>query len=90
MVKALMPIKVGGVVRHLKRGSKYEIQGRSLLQISGSTIARLCPELPIIYAVQIAQALESLPLVTYLALADDTLWNRPESEFRDGRFVEVE
>lgn len=33
--------------------------------------------------------LEKRAFVVYRALADDTLWVRPESEFMDGRFVPV-
>lgn len=38
----------------------------------------------------VAEQLEKRSFVVYRSLHDNTLWVRPESEFFDGRFKEIE
>lgn len=82
-----MELRENATYRHVKRGTFYKVMGRAKMQIGpeslkqygyndGSSIAR-CEEL------------EKKSFVVYLSLDHGTLWVRPESEFLDGRFVEV-
>lgn len=77
--------------RHVKRGETYIFDGRAKMQISGATLLQglgeyvLSPEA----AEAVSRYLENIDLVRYRAVVDDTSWVRPESEFFDGRFVEV-
>jgi hypothetical protein len=72
----------------VKRGSIYEIVGLAKMQISASTINFIDPFLEI--GDEVAEDLESITFVVYRSLTDDTLWVRPESEFKDDRFVEFQ
>ncbi len=85
-----MKLKTNMTVRHLKRGHTYEVEGRAKMQISAETILRALPKLPLTTAVEVAEALERMTFVHYLHEPDDTRWSRPETEFCDGRFVEVD
>jgi hypothetical protein len=82
-----MNIKVGATYRHVKRGSTYRVLGRAKMQIGWETMWRSqvvhAPEL-------VADQLEKMSFVVYGCVEDLTLWVRPETEFCDGRFVEVE
>ena len=73
------------IYRHKKRGSLYVMVGRAGMQISAETLHPFGWN----NVSQVAEQLEKRAFVVYRALADDTLWVRPESEFMDGRFVVV-
>ena len=83
-----MPLKIGGIYRHVRRGSTYEVVGRARMQIGWETVARVArtDSRPAVTA----GALEKLTFVVYRETDHDgQLWIRPESEFIDGRFEEV-
>lgn len=63
--------------KHLKRGSVYEVVGLARMQIGTGVDG------------DTAGTLERRSFVVYRSISDDTLWVRPESEFKDGRFVEL-
>ncbi|WP_246696013.1 hypothetical protein, partial [Methylorubrum populi] len=71
-----------GRVRHVKRGTEYEVLGEAEAQISkqDQTTVRVCGHH--------ARVLhEEDRLVVYRSVADGKLWCRFTDEFRDGRFV---
>lgn len=73
--------------RHVERGSTYAMLGRTKMQIAErSVITNGGHSL----GSAIAAALEKASFIVYRAEADGTLWVRPETEFFDGRFVEIE
>lgn len=75
-------------VRHLKRGTTYRVIGRAKLQIGPETMqehwiaAATCR--------MVEEKLERITCVVYQSEHDDSIWVRPESEFIDGRFVEID
>lgn len=82
-----MKIKIGATYRHVKRGSTYKVLGRAKMQIGWETMHKT----QVIYGPEIvACQLEKMSFIVYGCLEDLSLWVRPETEFCDGRFVEVE
>ena len=82
----MLNIEIGMVVRHVKRGTHYRVEGRTSLQIGS------IPGLRLMDLSEVLPALEALPLIRYKALDGSRIGRetvRPEHEFRDGRFVEV-
>lgn len=74
--------------RHRRSGREYELVGRAGMQIDSVAFHKILVR---DNAIMVSRKLESLSFVVYRAVADDTLWVRPESEFFDGvRFVEIE
>jgi hypothetical protein len=71
--------------KHKKRGTTYEMLGLAKMQISSNTTRAI----GLIAPVHAASVLESISMVVYRSLHDDTLWIRPESAFFDGRFKEI-
>ena len=73
-------MRTGSRWRHVKRGTTYVVRGRAALKIGPETI----------HSVGMCTILEKMSFVAYVSEDDDTLWVRPESEFLDGRFVEIQ
>jgi hypothetical protein len=82
----------GQRVRHRARKSTYMVLGRQKIQISPETLERAISKNPMFGSTteQVCHALEKLTFITYCADKDNTKWARPESEFVDGRFEEIE
>jgi hypothetical protein len=85
----------GTLWRHRKRGTKYGVLGLAKMQIEIRTLHRIlqthAPNLAMGPAAvaRICEALEKTSFVGYRSIDDDSLWFRAETEFRDGRFEEV-
>lgn len=73
--------------RHKRRGTEYHLMGRARLQIGIDTLYGY--ENDRTDASRVVANLERMTFVVYRSLKDDTLWVRPESEFFDGRFEEI-
>jgi hypothetical protein len=74
--------------KHKKRGTTYEMLGLAKMQISADTLYGY--ENDRRDAGRMTNNLETMSFVVYRSLHDDTLWVRPEREFFDGRFQEIE
>jgi hypothetical protein len=80
---------IGRRYKHLKRGTKYDVDGRAKMQISGDTLMNLLPWIGWEEAKLVAEALEAMTFISYQSVDDQSIYFRPEKEFMDGRFKDV-
>jgi hypothetical protein len=67
------------------------VLGRQKIQISPGTLERIMANIPgKITLSAVCEALERITFIIYCADEDNAKWARPESEFVDGRFEEIE
>ena len=74
-------------VRHLKRGTEYEVLGEAEAQVATGTVRTTMLGKPLggIYR----RIADGLSLTVYRDPATGKLWCRPTDEFRDGRFETI-
>ena len=85
-----MGLRIGGTYLHIKRGGKYEVEGRMKLQIGTETLKKCLPGIEDRVVEAICESIEAMTFVSYSSKADENaLYGRPESEFLDGRFKDV-